>query len=156
MSWPRGCLPLGIACIVLVGCERPGPGPFPTSPSAPPAHGPAEPTEPEPVPVRGPEEPPHPPPPLKPATPPPTEEEMRRMWESPEDEISDEDLAALRQEVQDHAGSPEAHYRLGQALQRRGQRAEAVAEFREALRLAPRHAGAQAALRSLQGTEQSR
>lgn len=76
---------------------------------------------------------------------------MRRLWESLEDPSlpSDEDVAALRQEVRDDGGNPEAHYRLGQALQRRGQRAEALAELREVLRLDPRHAGAQAALRSL-------
>lgn len=149
-----GVLLSAAVLLSLDGCRKSEPEPSPSAPVSLPARLPAG-DSPESEPVMGPLEPPSPPPPPEPATPPPTEEERAGMWENPVDQIlpSDEDVAALRQEVKDHGGSPEAHYRLGQALQRRGQRAEAEAEFRETLRLDPRHAKAQAALRSLQGVQ---
>ena len=80
--------------------------------------------------------------------PPPSAEEMAALLSgsAPVVPPAEQDLAALRREIQQDPGNADAHYRLGQALQRQGQETAARQEFREALRLEPQHAGARRSL----------
>ena len=53
-----------------------------------------------------------------------------------------------------NADNPEAHFNLALALWRQGKRDEAMAHLREALRLKPDYAEAQAQLKSMLGRPQ--
>ena len=59
-------------------------------------------------------------------------------------------MAYLRESLQYEPNNAEAHYNLGQALAALGQRDEAIAHFKETLRLAPNYRDAREQLKKLE------